>query len=230
MENRNLITQRAHWRTRPLSLPGSGQSHEEIWAAIDQLAARQGLTSSALAKMAGLDATTFNKSKRVGAEGDKPRWPSTESIAKALQVLRMSWSEFGALVEKRSGPTIPLLGFAQAGTDGFFDDAGLPSGEGWDAIRFPGIGDDDVYALEVMGESMLPVYRPGDLVVVSPSATLRRGDRVVVRLQNGEVLAKELGRLTEKIAELRSFNPDFPLRIVPRAEISWMARILWSSQ
>ena len=57
--------------------------HAEIWRAIDRLAAKHGLTASGLARRAGLDATAFNKSKRKGPSG-KPRWPSTESVAKIL--------------------------------------------------------------------------------------------------------------------------------------------------
>ena len=59
-------------------------SHETIWSAIDTLAERHQLTPSALAKRAGLDPTSFNKSKRFGPDGRK-RWPSTESVSKVLE-------------------------------------------------------------------------------------------------------------------------------------------------
>ena len=58
-------------------------THAQVWSAIDRLAARAGLSASGLARRAGLDPTTFNKSKRITPEG-RARWPSTESIAKAL--------------------------------------------------------------------------------------------------------------------------------------------------
>jgi phage repressor protein C with HTH and peptisase S24 domain len=48
-------------------------SHKKIWSAIDALAARRGHSPSGLAKAAGLDPTTFNKSKRHGPEG-RLRW------------------------------------------------------------------------------------------------------------------------------------------------------------
>jgi phage repressor protein C with HTH and peptisase S24 domain len=58
-------------------------THSKIWTAIDALARRYGLSPSGLAKRAGLDATAFNRSKRVTPEG-RPRWPTTESVAKVL--------------------------------------------------------------------------------------------------------------------------------------------------
>lgn len=203
--------------------------HADIWRGIDLLADRYGLSPSGLARRAGLDATAFNRSKRTSADGT-PRWLSTESLARALEAVGASFEDFAALIEGRRGQTAPLLGFAKAGSDGYFDDAGFPTGDGWDEVRFPGLESENVYALEVTGDSMEPVYREGDRIVVAPGAALRRGDRVVARTIEGEVLAKVLGRATEKSVELLSLNPAYPPRELPRAQLSWMARILWASQ
>ncbi len=73
-------------------------THEGIWNAIDQLARRNDLSTSGLARLAGLDPTTFNRSKRFSREG-KPRWPSTESIAKILSVTNTPFTEFAALAD-----------------------------------------------------------------------------------------------------------------------------------
>ena len=207
-------------------------THEHIWTALDQLASQHGLSPSALAKKAGLDSTTFNKSKRMSLDG-RLRWPSTESIAKALEATGAQLDEFLRLVAKqapRARATIPLLGFAQAGAGGFFDDGGFPAGTGWDEIAFPNVADEHAYALEISGDSMLPLYRDGDIVVVSPTASVRRGDRVVVRTMEGEVMAKELRRQTSKTIELRSLNPAHEDRILPVEAVAAMGRIIWSSQ
>lgn len=201
----------------------------ELWKAVDMLAERHGLSSSGLARRAGLDPTAFNKSKRVAADGS-PRWLSTESLMKALAAVGASLEDFAALAEGRQGHSAPLLGFAKAGNDGYFDDAGFPVGDGWEEVRFPGLGNESVYALEVTGDSMEPVYRHGDRIVVSPDAPVRRGDRVVARTRDGEVLAKVLGRQTERTVELLSLNPAYAPRELPRANVAWMARILWASQ
>ena len=212
-------------------------SHERIWTAIDLLAAKYKLTASGLARKAGLDPTTFNRSKRFAGDG-RPRWPSTESISKIIEATGVSFSEFSAFlgsglspasVPARAPLSVPLIGFAEAGVGGFFDDAGFPVGQGWDEIELPG-QDGTLYALEVSGQSMLPLYREGDVVIVSPTASVRRGDRVVAKTRDGEVMVKILQRRTAKTVELSSVNPDFPDRQFAAADIEWIARILWASQ
>ncbi|MFC7396102.1 helix-turn-helix transcriptional regulator [Chelatococcus sp. GCM10030263] len=206
-------------------------SHDQIWSAVDRLAARYGFSASGLARKAGLDPTAFNPSKRAGPDG-RPRWPSTESIAKILEATGASLDEFMAGLDRdrRATRGLPLLGFAQAGRGGYFDDGGFPVGTGWDEVAFPDIGDERVYALEISGDSMLPLYRDGDVIIVSPTSEPRRGDRVVVRTSDGEVMVKELKRRTAKTIELRSLNPEHPDRALPLAEVSWMARVMWASQ
>jgi phage repressor protein C with HTH and peptisase S24 domain len=208
-------------------------THPQVWNAIDRLAARYGYSASGLAKKAGLDPTSFNKSKRVTPEG-RPRWPSTESIAKILHATGAGIDEFMSLLQRKSKRMgtrpVPLIGFAQAGSGGFFDDAGFPVGSGWDEVSFPDVDDDNAYALEVSGNSMEPLYRKGDVIVVSPNAKLRAGDRVVVKTKSGEVLAKELKKRTAKSVELRSLNPAHKDRVLPAADVVWIARIMWARQ
>jgi phage repressor protein C with HTH and peptisase S24 domain len=203
--------------------------HADIWQAIDKLAERNGLSASGLARRAGLDPTAFNKSKRDNADGS-PRWLSTESLSKALGAVGATIEDFAALAEGRPGRTAPLLGFAKAGNEGYFDDAGFPVGDGWDEVRFPGIETDTVYALEVTGDSMEPLYRAGDRIVVAPGAPVRKGDRVVAKTTGGEILAKQIGRMNTRVVELISLNPKYPPRELPRKELAWIARILWASQ
>ncbi len=205
--------------------------HNALWAAIDALAARAGMTASGLARASGLDATTFNKSKRVSADG-RPRWPSTESVVLALQATGATFDEFAALVAGRpggAGRSIPIVGLARAGADGFFDDAGFPVGAA-ETVRFPDLGDERVYALEITGDSMEPLFRNGDVVIVQPGAAVRKGDRVVVRTRTGEVMAKELGRRTDTTLELLSLNPAHPARTLDPRDVDWIARIVWASQ
>ncbi|MFL5008617.1 helix-turn-helix transcriptional regulator [Rhizobium sp.] len=218
-------------------------SHDQIWEALDRLAERHELTPSGLARRAGLDPTSFNKSKRLSADG-RLRWPSTESIAKVLDATGASMEQFLAFMRPdgafgrqegafpQRGGSIPLLGFAQAGAGGFFDDGGFPAGQGWDVVEFPAAParKAGVYALEVQGESMMPLYRDGDVLIVEPGAQVRRNDRVVVRTNEGEVMAKVLLRQTPRSIELMSLNPEHPNRTFELSDVDWIARIIWASQ
>jgi phage repressor protein C with HTH and peptisase S24 domain len=125
---------------------------------------------------------------------------------------------------------VPLIGFAQAGHGGVFDDAGFPSGKGWDEIAAVAVNDEHAYALQVTGDSMKPAYRNGDVIIVSPAAQVRKGDRVVVKTKDGEVMAKELRKKTTKSIELASINPSHRDRTFQVKDIAWMARIVWASQ
>ncbi|ESY74257.1 helix-turn-helix transcriptional regulator [Mesorhizobium sp. M1050] len=214
-------------------------SHDRVWAAIDALAERYSLSASGLAKRAGLDSTAFNKSKRLSSDG-RPRWPSTESLAKIIEATGASLDEFTGLIEGRAATShaaalartrsVPLLGFAQAGAGGYFDDAGFPAGQGWDLVELPAQSTENSYALQVQGDSMLPLYRNGDVLIVEPGAITRKGDRVVVKTTAGEVMAKVLERQTVKSIALVSLNPDHPDRDIPMRDVEWVARIVWASQ
>ncbi len=207
-------------------------THAQIWTALDRLAARSGLSPSGLAKRAGLDPTTFNKSKRITPDG-RARWPSTESVAKSLAATETTVEEFVKLItdQRRSAErAVPLIGFSEAGVGGFFDEVGLPIGRGWDEIPFPAVEDEHAYALEISGDQMQPAYRDGTVIIVSPTAPIRRGDRVVVRTRDGAVMAEELKRKTAKTLELKSLNPGQSDRAFPAEDVLWIARVLWASQ
>jgi phage repressor protein C with HTH and peptisase S24 domain len=145
-------------------------THEQIWSALDRLAARASLSPSGLARRAGLDPTTFNKSKRVTADG-RERWPSTESVAKALAAADAS---IDTLVE--------LMG---------------------DGVRHD----------------------------TSPSPAIRRGDRVVVKTSDGEVVIGELKRRTARLLELAVADAAAPgERTFAASDVEWIARIVWVRQ
>lgn len=224
-------------------------THAQIWSAVDALAEELGMSASGLAKRAGLDPTTFNRSKRYTGEG-RERWPSTESIAKVLTSTNTSVQSFIDLITQTGPETetaqdqanvsyreyppvqrnVPLIGFAQAGVGGYFDDGGFPAGQGWDEIAPPGDVAEQTYALKVSGDSMLPLYREGDILVVDPTSTVHRGDRVVVKTHEGQVLAKTLERKTAEMVELKSLNPEHPDLSFKLSELDWIARIVWASQ
>lgn len=233
-------------------------SHWQVWSAIDALAQQNDMSVSRLARNAGLDPTTFNKSKRISSDG-RQRWPSTESLSKILAVTNTSIDNFTTLITgsamqpvdkqqfsnslnvlndmEQNMPaayampqTVPLLGMAEAGSGGYFDDGGYPQGHGWEEVSFPRPDGEKIYALEISGDSMLPLYRDGDTIIISPDASVRRGDRVVVKTLAGEVMAKVLSRKTTKTIELDSVNPAHENRQLNLVDVEWIARIIWASQ
>lgn len=213
-------------------------THDDMWRAIDRLADSHGYSPSGLAKKAGLDPTTFNKSKRVSSDG-KPRWPSTESISKILAVTGATMSDFIALVgldrdEATPGhSTIPMMNTSLAGKSGHFNSEGHPQGEQWDEFAFPLAShtrDQNLFALEVNNDTLAPVYREGDVLVVSPDANIRRGDRIVVKTTKGELVIHELRRQTATRIELKTMDASSESRHIELDQVSWMARIIWVSQ
>ena len=210
-------------------------THKQVWNAIDVIAERYGFSASGLAKKAGLDPTSFNPSKRNGPDG-RPRWPTMESIARVLNASGAPVDEYMELLSGKKGRTsqnarhsrcwalprraraassmIPVFPRVLAGTK----------------IEAPGVTDTSAYALEITGDSMAPVYREGDTIIVSPGATIRKGDRVVVRTSDGQVMAKIMQKQSARSIELASFNPDHPLKTLEAKNVDWMARIIWASQ
>ena len=206
--------------------------HADIWAAIDRLARLKGLSPSGLARRAGLDPTTFNPSKRQSGDG-KLRWPSTESISKILDATGSSMAAFVRLIDDGTGlpaRRIPIVGLGQAAADGLFDDTGRPNGKGWDEVDFPNLPDPNAYALEIAGNEMAPIYRDGDVIVVSPTAGLRRGDRVVAKTVDGAMLVGELVRISANRIDLKPLSGDEAPQSLKLSDVAWKARIVWSSQ
>ncbi len=132
----------------------------------------------------------MNKSKRQSVDG-RPCWSSTELLANTTKATNSSLEEFLRFAEpaKAAGKTkpwerasgMPLLGFAQTGTVYVFDDSGFPVRHGWELIELPARKTHSYYVLRVHGDSMLPLYRNGDALIVDPGATVRNGYRVVVK-------------------------------------------------
>ena len=207
--------------------------HADIWRAVDSLAAKYGLSASGLARKAGLDPTTFNKSKRITKQG-KRRWPSTESLAKILDATGASLAEFLVLVgdgdEAALTQRIPLLDLGAAARSDHLDRAGHPAGSGWSQFDFPRVGDPKAFALEITGSDLEPVYREGGTIVVSPGAGVGRGDRLLVGTRTGAVLVRELLRESAEEIVLVSLGRDRAEEAYRPGDIDWMARIVWARQ
>jgi phage repressor protein C with HTH and peptisase S24 domain len=191
-------------------------SHSQIWHAIDTLAQRHGLSPSGLARRAGLDPTTFNKSKRVAA--GKPRWPSTESVAKALTALDVSVDTLFEVCHDKPGEGEAEKDKADGGV----------AGRGFDAAAL-GLSM-DTYAVELNSDAYRPLYRKGDRLVISPSAPLRKGHRVVVKTRHGLVLLRRVTGLGATQVRMSTGLRNGCDVLLKRADVAFMHRILFVSQ
>ena len=205
-------------------------SHSDIWRAIDRLAQRHNMSPSGLARKSGLSPTLFNPSKRIN--NGRKRWPSTESVAAILSATGSSLDDFVALASPTATQhtKIPLLGLSEANQNGYFDDEGKAFEERWDEMGLPASTDPDAFTLEISDQSLDPIYKEGDRIILSPAEKPRRGDRVAARTKDGEVLIRQLGREGAQKIELISLNPDYPPVTLSRMDVIWLYRIIWASQ
>ncbi|HEU4825946.1 MAG TPA: helix-turn-helix transcriptional regulator [Dongiaceae bacterium] len=221
--------------------------HADVWRGIDRLAAKHGLSASGLARRAGLDPTAFNPSKRITREG-RPRWPSTESVAKILTVTGESFSSFvnltgapgtgeaqafqgGKLAGRgAAGKSIPVVALARLATESCFDQNGQPVGSAWGRVNAPGIVDRSAFAIEINGHEFDPVYRDGDLIIASPEAEVRRGDRIVAGTSSGAVMLRRVGRQEAEGLYLEAMTDTASGAFFKSGDIRWIARVVWASQ
>jgi len=205
--------------------------HADIWRAIDRLAEQNGLSPSGLARKCGLSPTAFNPSKRI--YGKRKRWPSTESVAHILYATDTSFEEFVRLTSSQAtipSTVLPLLTFSRAGSPGSFNDLGHPTGNGWEATRFPLLTDAHAFAIEIDVTAMEPIYHEGDRLVVSPLEKPRRGDRVVVRRTSGEITIMRLEHDSPQKIDLSPLTSQAETVAVLPQDIAWMFRIICVSQ
>lgn len=207
--------------------------HSSVWYAIDQLARRNRLSPSALARRAGLDPTTFNKSKRIGGNG-KERWPSMESVAKVLAATGNTFDDFAGLISGRllgrSNRPIPLLPLKTRDVSRFFDPAGERIGDDWEAVDLPVVVDPGMIAVEVCDERMAPVFSPGDMLIASPDSPLRRGDRALVLTDDGYLTGYRFRKRLAETIEFSSLSNASEDVQLPVGRVVWIARIstIWT--
>ena len=217
--------------------PAGSLTHIWIWSAIDTLAERHGLTPSGLARSAGLDPTAFNRSKRLTAEG-RPRWPSTESIAKVLEATGTTLNDFAALeFERPSQARTPTGEPVPADVTDFNIIAAIRDGivRDWDPMPARRTAADGNVilapprrrlAITVADTSLEPVYSIGNILVVSEAAEPRAGDRVLVKPSAMPVLPRVLLAAGAAHVELGSLTDSTQSICVRRCDLDWMARIV----
>lgn len=205
--------------------------YEQIWNAVDKLAQSRGLSPSGLAKLGGLDATTFNKSKRIRPDGKK-RWPSLDSINKLLEVCNISFENFYAMGsdgdEKEGFNSIPFIKFSRLSENLIFSDKKLQT-EDWNKVIFPDLKD-TLYAVDIDNNNYAPLYRAGSMIVIASNSDIRKNDRVVIYLKNESLNLYEFIRRTATNLVVCCLNGYEEEINIPISDIRLINRIVWASQ
>lgn len=120
---------------------------------------------------------------------------------------------------------VPLINKVAAGYPTDFTDLGYPARVADDYIRCPDLRDPDAFAARVVGDSMLPDYREGDIVIFSPARDVASGSDCFVRLEpDHESTFKriyfEQGPQGREFIRMQPLNPAYPPRVLPREEIA----------
>lgn len=205
--------------------------YEQVWDAVDKLARTHGLSPSGLAKKAGLDATTFNKSKRIRADGKK-RWPSLDSINKILDACNVTFEQFYSLIDEDLNPdllnAVPYIKFSAMDCNLDIRDDRLNTDK-WNRLHFPDTTT-NLYAIDIDVTDFEPFYRAGSIIIATKSSEIRKGDRIVVIFKNGDILIKEFVHRTPSTLVLGDIaNPQKEMN-VNIIDIELVNRILWAGQ
>ena len=233
-------------------------SHKRLWHAIDALAAREGVSTSSLARMAGLDASIFNRSKRFQPNG-RPRWPSTESIARILDATHLSveaffvqllcerrcvvWSYQDILDQKAAGDIPPLdhTALGQPRLGGHEIDAlngttphQSPDPEATAALMREALSPDErVFLLRIEEDRFKPFYKEGVTFLLGLCCPLAEGDRVIFFCPNAEKSDPIVGDISIDSKGAFSLVPlnqtEMALPVTDDNKVH-IAKILWASQ
>lgn len=201
-------------------------THEDIWRAIDRLAEEKGFSASGLARQAGLDPTAFNRSKRISPNG-KPRWPSTESLAKILQVTDSSLNDLllaMAQGEISTIKSIPHLPYQAVRTGQLSVEKNTPS------FLVTLNASESSYAMTVEDERLKPLYRAGSILVIDPLAAMTADDRVLLFSRKDGLRGGILRTSAKRVWTILLPEQNFQEMTFPEADIDWIARIVWASQ
>ncbi len=120
---------------------------------------------------------------------------------------------------------IPLINKVTAGYPGSFTDLGYPARVADEYVRSPDIDDPDAFAARVVGDSMSPEYREGDIVVFSPARPVVSGMDCFIRLEpDHENTFKrvyfERGARGEELIRIQPINNAYAPMVVAREEVA----------
>ena len=119
-----------------------------------------------------------------------------------------------------AGGEVPVINNLAAGYPQDFTDLDYPPGVADEYVRCPGVSDPQAFAARVVGDSMEPKYREGDIVVFSPNAQVRNGQDCFIRFEGGGTTFKRMYQDSERLVRLQPLHPQYPARTYAAEEIT----------
>ena len=107
-----------------------------------------------------------------------------------------------------AGRLVPVINKVAAGYPSDFNDLDYPVGVADDYVRCPDLHDSNAFAVRVVGDSMEPKFREGDIVIFSPAAEVNNGDDCFIRFAMPH----------ETTFKRVFFEPNNKVRLQPRNE------------
>jgi len=145
----------------------------------------------------------------------------------------------GRLGEQRSAATtrgridalrhIPLINKVSAGYPSDFTDLDYPVGVADEYVVIPDLTDPNAFAITVCGDSMMPRFAEGDILIISPAHRVRSGDFCFIRIDShGEVKSsfKQVFFDDEDTVRLVSLNERYGAVTYPREDVSGIYRVV----
>jgi phage repressor protein C with HTH and peptisase S24 domain len=125
------------------------------------------------------------------------------------------------------GRLIPIINKVAAGYPTDFDDLDYPVGIADEYIRCPDVHDPNAFAVRVVGDSMEPKFKEGDIIVFSPAIQVRNGDDCFVRFATPhETTFKRVFFEQNDTIRLQPRNEKYPPTMVDGKRINGIYRAI----
>jgi len=227
----------ADWQNTPSDLrdrlekaEGQARRARELARWLKQSTSRRGDGAKSIDKLftSGELARRVNAALRAGGSTDKD---DRGSAAEGNQEKQARGVDARIPIRYR----VPLINKVAAGYPKDFTDLDYPAKVADEYVACADVNDPLAFAARVIGESMLPEYREGDIVIFSPAAKVTEGSDCFVRLEpDHESTFKRV--FFEKKAKgrtqirLQPLNPKYPSSTYSRERVAGLYKAVWRMQ
>jgi len=155
-----------------------------LGTAIKRLREERGWSQDDLGKLVGIDGTNIAR-REIGRTRVKPseRPRFAAAFGMSLTEFDDQWRQWHT-PRTRGGAGIPIVNRAPAGQIVDYEEYGVDSGQGFEYVDRGTVQDELAFGIIVVGDSMEPVLRDGNYVILLPCDPYRADGR----LDNGKIV------------------------------------------